>query len=167
MSTKYERSRPITSTERQRKSNAAHATPAATLHAQEIHTTSDQSRIFRNHIHVGGTVDHGTVADSAAMAALGGTSYTPGTAARGVWAGDTCWRADEDVEYQCIAGSDDTAEWRAVGVGATELAAALARPSHEVMFWVMGLRKYGWLAEIKEVTDEGYFRYQVVEREGS
>ena len=48
-----------------------------------------------------------------------------------------------------------------------ELAAALERPSHEVMFWVMGLRKYGWLAEIKEVTDDGYYRYQVVEREGS
>jgi len=48
-----------------------------------------------------------------------------------------------------------------------ELAAVLERPTHEVMFWVMGLRKYGWLAEIKEVTDEGYFRYQVVEREGS
>ena len=48
-----------------------------------------------------------------------------------------------------------------------ELADALGRPSHEVMFWVMGLRKYGGLAEIKEVTDEGYYRYQVVEREGS
>ena len=48
-----------------------------------------------------------------------------------------------------------------------ELAVALERPTHEVMFWVMGLRKYGWLAEIKEVTDEGYYRYQVVEREGS
>jgi predicted Rossmann fold nucleotide-binding protein DprA/Smf involved in DNA uptake len=48
-----------------------------------------------------------------------------------------------------------------------EIAAAVQRPSHEVMFWVMGLRKYGWLAEIKEVSDEGYYRYQVVEREGS
>jgi predicted Rossmann fold nucleotide-binding protein DprA/Smf involved in DNA uptake len=48
-----------------------------------------------------------------------------------------------------------------------EIAAAVDRPSHEVMFWVMGLRKYGWVAEIKEVTDEGYYRYQVVEREGS
>ena len=48
-----------------------------------------------------------------------------------------------------------------------ELATALERPSHEVMYWVMGLRKYGWLGEIKEVTDEGYYRYQVVEREGS
>ena len=48
-----------------------------------------------------------------------------------------------------------------------EIAVVVERPSHEVMFWVMGLRKYGWLAEIKEVTDEGYYRYQVVEREGS
>ena len=48
-----------------------------------------------------------------------------------------------------------------------EIAAAVAKPTHEVMFWVMGLRKYGWLGEIKVVTDEGYFRYQVVEREGS
>ena len=48
-----------------------------------------------------------------------------------------------------------------------ELATALERPSHEVMFWVMGLRKYGWLAEDKQVNDEGYYRYQVVEREGS
>ena len=48
-----------------------------------------------------------------------------------------------------------------------ELATALDRPSHEVMFWVMGLRKYGWLVEIKEATDEGYYRYQVVEREGT
>jgi predicted Rossmann fold nucleotide-binding protein DprA/Smf involved in DNA uptake len=48
-----------------------------------------------------------------------------------------------------------------------EIAAAVERPAHEAMFWVMGLRKYGWLAEIKEVNDEGYYRYQVVEREGS
>ena len=48
-----------------------------------------------------------------------------------------------------------------------EIAAAVERPTHEVVFWVMGLRKYGWLAEIKEVNDEGYYRYEVVEREGS
>jgi predicted Rossmann fold nucleotide-binding protein DprA/Smf involved in DNA uptake len=48
-----------------------------------------------------------------------------------------------------------------------EIAQAVERPSREVMFWVMGLRKYGWIAEIKEVNDEGYYRYQVVEREGS
>ena len=31
----------------------------------------------------------------------------------------------------------------------------------------MGLRKYGWVVEIKEATDDGYFRYRVAEREGS
>jgi hypothetical protein len=46
-----------------------------------------------------------------------------------------------------------------------EIAAAIGQPPHEVMFWVMGLRKYGFVAEIKEATDEGYYRYQAVERE--
>ena len=48
-----------------------------------------------------------------------------------------------------------------------EIAAAMERPTHEVVFWVMGLRKYGWLAEDKEVNDDGYYRYEVVEREGT
>jgi hypothetical protein len=48
-----------------------------------------------------------------------------------------------------------------------EISEALQYPTYEVMFWVMGLRKYGWVAEIKEVNDDGYFQYQVVEREGS
>ena len=48
-----------------------------------------------------------------------------------------------------------------------QIAAALGKPTHEVVFWVMGLRKYGWIAEIKEVDDEGYFTYQAVPREGS
>jgi hypothetical protein len=48
-----------------------------------------------------------------------------------------------------------------------DIAAAVERPTHDVMFWVVGLRKYGWAAEIKEVNDHGYFRYQVVEREGA
>lgn len=45
-----------------------------------------------------------------------------------------------------------------------ELTAALKKPSHEVMVWLMGLRKYGWVAELKEVADEGYYRYEAVER---
>jgi predicted Rossmann fold nucleotide-binding protein DprA/Smf involved in DNA uptake len=48
-----------------------------------------------------------------------------------------------------------------------EIAAAIGKPTHEVMTWVMGLRKYGWVAEDKEVTDEGYYRYRVAEREES
>lgn len=47
------------------------------------------------------------------------------------------------------------------------IAQALGRPSREVVFWVMGLRKYGWVAEIKEVDDDGYFPYQAVPREES
>lgn len=48
-----------------------------------------------------------------------------------------------------------------------QIAEALGRPSREVVFWVMGLRKYGWIAEIKEVDDDGYFPYQAVPREES
>ena len=48
-----------------------------------------------------------------------------------------------------------------------QIAAAIGKPTHEVVFWVMGLRKYGWVAEIKEVDDEGYFQYQTIPREGS
>jgi predicted Rossmann fold nucleotide-binding protein DprA/Smf involved in DNA uptake len=46
-----------------------------------------------------------------------------------------------------------------------EIAKVLGKPVHEVVFWVMGLRKYGWVSEIKEVDDDGYFRYQAVPRE--
>ena len=48
-----------------------------------------------------------------------------------------------------------------------QIAAALDKPTHEVVFWVMGLRKYGWVAEIKDVDGEGYFRYQAAPREES
>ena len=48
-----------------------------------------------------------------------------------------------------------------------EIAEALGSPTHEVVFWVMGLRKYGHVAEIKEVDDEGYFQYQAVPRDES
>ena len=45
-----------------------------------------------------------------------------------------------------------------------ELAAAGGFPHDEVMVWMMGLRKYGYVAEQKDVTAEGYFRYAAVER---
>lgn len=48
-----------------------------------------------------------------------------------------------------------------------QIAAAVGKPTREVTFWVMGLRKYGWIAEIKEVDDEGYFPYALVPREES
>ena len=46
-----------------------------------------------------------------------------------------------------------------------EIAEAIGRPTHEVVFWVMWMRKYGYLAEIKEANDDGFYLYQVVERE--
>ena len=48
-----------------------------------------------------------------------------------------------------------------------EIAEAIGRPEHEVVFWVMGMRKYGHIAEIKEATDEGFYRYQIVEKESA
>lgn len=41
-----------------------------------------------------------------------------------------------------------------------EIAGAVGAPSHEVVFWVMAMRRYGWLAEIKGSDADGYFRYE-------
>ena len=46
-----------------------------------------------------------------------------------------------------------------------QIAEAVGAPTHEVVFWVMGMRRYGWLAEIKGSEDDGYFRYQWTGRE--
>ncbi len=41
-----------------------------------------------------------------------------------------------------------------------EIAEQIGAPAHETVFWVMAMRRYGWLAEIKGSEDDGYFRYQ-------
>jgi len=41
-----------------------------------------------------------------------------------------------------------------------EIAEAIDAPTHEVVFWVMGMRRYGWVAEVKGAAADGYFRYQ-------
>ena len=41
-----------------------------------------------------------------------------------------------------------------------ELAAAAGRPADEVMTWMMGLRKYGYVTEERAV--DGYYRYRAV-----
>ena len=46
-----------------------------------------------------------------------------------------------------------------------EIAEALGRPSHEAMFWVMGMRRYGWIRELKDATPDGYFKYLAVPAE--
>jgi hypothetical protein len=46
-----------------------------------------------------------------------------------------------------------------------EIAEAIGRPAYEAMYWVMGMRRYGYVRELKDVTPEGYFRYFAVEKE--
>ena len=48
-----------------------------------------------------------------------------------------------------------------------ELAAAMDCPTHEVLFWIMGMRRYGRVREVKGVTDEGYFRYEAIAKDRS
>jgi len=48
-----------------------------------------------------------------------------------------------------------------------EIAQGLGAPTAEVTYWIMGLRKYGWVREEKEATDEGYYRYEAIERENA
>ena len=40
-----------------------------------------------------------------------------------------------------------------------EIAERIGHPSDEVLFWIMGMRRYGHLVEVEDPTDEGYFRY--------
>jgi predicted Rossmann fold nucleotide-binding protein DprA/Smf involved in DNA uptake len=40
-----------------------------------------------------------------------------------------------------------------------DIARAIGAPTHEVVLWVMGMRRYGWVAEIKGATADGYFQY--------
>jgi predicted Rossmann fold nucleotide-binding protein DprA/Smf involved in DNA uptake len=41
-----------------------------------------------------------------------------------------------------------------------QIAEAIGAPADEVVFWVMGMRRYGWLAEIKGSDGDGYFLYE-------
>jgi hypothetical protein len=51
-----------------------------------------------------------------------------------------------------------------------EIAAQISHPSDEVLFWVMGMRRYGHIVEVIDdtsPTDEGYFRYASVRQEAT
>ena len=41
-----------------------------------------------------------------------------------------------------------------------EIAETLGVPTHEALFWVMGMRRFGYLREIKGSDADGYFRYE-------
>lgn len=40
-----------------------------------------------------------------------------------------------------------------------EIADKLGHPTDEVVFWVMGMRRYGHVVEVDDADDDGYFRY--------
>ena len=44
----------------------------------------------------------------------------------------------------------------------TEIAERVGHPAHEVLYWVMGMRRYGLLVEGAEADDDGYFSYRAV-----
>jgi hypothetical protein len=44
-----------------------------------------------------------------------------------------------------------------------EMAEAMACPVREVMLWVMSVRKYGYVEELTEPTDEGYYKYRLAQ----
>jgi len=48
-----------------------------------------------------------------------------------------------------------------------EIAEQIGHPSDEVLFWVMGMRRYGHVVEVEDPTDEGYFHYASVRKEAT
>ena len=46
-----------------------------------------------------------------------------------------------------------------------EIAERVGAPAHEVVYWVMGMRRYGFLAESKEADDDGFFSYAATGRQ--
>jgi len=46
-----------------------------------------------------------------------------------------------------------------------EIAEAMGYPGSEVMYWVMAARKYGYIEEIKEPTEDDYYQYMLVKNE--
>lgn len=42
-----------------------------------------------------------------------------------------------------------------------EVAERIGRPSHEVVYWLMGMRRYGYLVEVGDADEDGYYHYAV------
>lgn len=46
-----------------------------------------------------------------------------------------------------------------------QIAAVLGRPAEEVVYWVMGMRRYGHVVELPDDDDEGWFPYALTTKE--
>ncbi|MCC6496413.1 MAG: MarR family transcriptional regulator [Propionibacteriaceae bacterium] len=51
------------------------------------------------------------------------------------------------------------------GLTIAEIAERIGHPTHEVVYWVMGMRRYGHLVEDTEADDDGYFHYSATSTE--
>jgi hypothetical protein len=47
------------------------------------------------------------------------------------------------------------------------IATAVGRPAHEVVIWIMGMRRYGKVAVEGEPDEDGYFQYAAVRMEAT
>lgn len=45
-----------------------------------------------------------------------------------------------------------------------EIAERIGHPAREVLFWVMGMRRFGHVVELPEADDDGYFQYEAFEK---
>jgi len=48
-----------------------------------------------------------------------------------------------------------------------EIAEQIGVPTHEALMWVMGMRRFGYLQEVKGSEADGYFRYAPTGRQAS
>jgi hypothetical protein len=46
-----------------------------------------------------------------------------------------------------------------------QIAEAIGQPSYEVMFWVMGMRRYRMVVEVPDANEDGYFQYAIMDGE--
>ncbi len=46
-----------------------------------------------------------------------------------------------------------------------ELATAVDCPRHEVLIWIMGMRRYGYVHEAGKANEDGYFPYEAIARD--
>jgi len=44
-----------------------------------------------------------------------------------------------------------------------EVANIIKKPLPEVMYWMMAMRKYAQIVETDEITEEGYYKYKLLE----
>ncbi len=51
------------------------------------------------------------------------------------------------------------------GLTIVEIAERIGYPAHEVVYWVMGMRRYGHLVEDTDADDDGYFHYSATRQE--